>query len=71
MPTHFDAPGGEHVAIETHVHLLSAHVEAALAAGWQLALLREQVIDDRWVAQKPSWAALLGVPISHALVWRR
>lgn len=71
MPTHFNGPGGEPIAIETHVHLLSAHTAAALAAGWRLAELREQVIDDAWVAQKPSWAAHRDVPISHALVWRR
>jgi hypothetical protein len=67
MPTHFKEP----VAIETHVHLLSDHVTAALAAGWRLAELREQVIDDRWVKTKPSWAAYRDVPISFAFVWRR
>ncbi len=56
---------------ETHVHLLSDHVTAALAAGWRLAELREQVIDDRWVKTKPSWAAYRDVPISFACVWRR
>src|SRR5260370_15243273 len=40
-------------------------------AGWQLAELREQVIDDRWVKTKPSWAAYRDVPISFACVWRR
>ncbi|HET7501869.1 MAG TPA: class I SAM-dependent methyltransferase [Kofleriaceae bacterium] len=71
MPTHFDAPSGEPLAIETHVHLLSDHVAAALGAGWQLAEMREQVIDDRWVATKASWAAYRDVPISFACVWRR
>ena len=71
MPTHFKAGHGEPVAIETHVHLLSDHVTAALAAGWRLAELREQVIDDRWVKTKPSWAAYRDVPISFACVWRR
>ena len=71
MPTHFKAPDGEPVAIETHLHLLSDHAKAALAAGWQLAELREQVIDDRWVETKPSWAAYLDLPISFAWVWRR
>jgi SAM-dependent methyltransferase len=71
MPTHFDGPGGEPLAIETHVHLFSDHVQAALAAGWRLAEAREQVIDERWVAQKPSWAAHRDVPISYAFVWRR
>ena len=62
---------GEPVAIETHVHLLSDHVTAALAAGWRLAELREQVIDDRWVKMKPSWTTYRDVPISFACVWRR
>jgi hypothetical protein len=71
MPTHFKAADGEPKAIETHVHLFSDHVKAALAAGWQLTELREQVIDDRWVKTKPSWAAYRDVPISFACVWRR
>jgi SAM-dependent methyltransferase len=71
MPTHFQGADGEPVAIETHLHLLSDHVKAALTAGWQLAELREQVIDDRWVETMPSWAAYRDVPISFAWVWRR
>jgi SAM-dependent methyltransferase len=71
MPTHFDDASGEPLAIETHVHLLGDHVQAALAAGWRLAEMREQVIDARWIAQKASWAAHRGVPISFAFVWRR
>ena len=71
MPTHFPGPDGEPVAIETHVHLFSEHVEAAQAAGLRLAEMREQVIDERWIALKPKWAALRDVPVSFALVWRR
>ena len=71
MPTHFQAADGKPLAIETHVHLFSDHATAALAAGWQLAEFREQVIDDRWVETKPSWAAYRDVPISFAWVWRR
>ncbi len=71
MPTHFDDPSGKPLAIETHVHLMSDHVTAAHAAGWRLAEMHEQVIDDRWVATKASWAAQEGVPISFAYVWRR
>lgn len=71
MPTHFDAPDGTPVAIETHVHLFSEHVEAALASGWSLAEMHEQLIDDRWIALKPSWASLKDVPVSFAAVWRR
>ena len=71
MPTHFDDPSGEPLAIETHVHLFSEHVQAALAAGWRLAEMYEQVIDERWIAAKPAWAALRDVPVSFLLVWRR
>lgn len=71
MPTHFDDAAGEPVAIETHVHLLSDHTQAAMAAGWQLAEMDEQTIDERWIATKPSWAAYRGVPISFLFVWRR
>ena len=72
MPTHFDdAESGEAVAIETHVHLLSEHVAAARAAGLVLAELREQTIDDEWVALKPKWERFRGHPISFAAVWSR
>jgi SAM-dependent methyltransferase len=71
MPTHFNDADGSPLAIETHVHLLSDHARAALAAGWQLAELHEQVIDDRWVATKPSWGAYRDCPISFLWVWRR
>jgi hypothetical protein len=70
MPTHFDGPDGTPVAIETHVHLFSEHVQAALASGWSLAEMHEQLVDERWIALKPSWAPLRDVPISFAAVWR-
>lgn len=71
MPTHFEELPGSPVAIATHVHLFSDHVRGALAAGWSLAEMREQVVDERWIAQKPSWASQRDVPISFAFVWRR
>jgi SAM-dependent methyltransferase len=71
MPTHFDAPDGTPIAIETHLHLFSEHVQAALAAGWLLSEMHEQVIDERWIARKPSWASFKDVPVSFAAVWRR
>ncbi len=70
MPTHYTSATGEPVAIETHLHLLSDHAAAALAAGWQLAELRERVIDDAWVALKPKWERYRGQPITAAFVWR-
>ncbi len=71
MPTHFDGPDGQPVAIETYVHLFSEHVQAALAAGWSLAEMHEQVIDKRWIEKKPTWAAHQDVPVSFLAVWRR
>ena len=70
MPTHFDDADGQPLAIETHVHLLSDHVRAAHAAGWRLTEMHEQVIDDRWIATKPSWSAHRDCPVSFALVWQ-
>lgn len=71
MPTHFTSASGEHLAIDTHVHLLSDHVAAALEAGWALAELRERLIDEEWLALKPKWARFRGHPISMAFVWRK
>lgn len=71
MPTHFDGPDGQPVAIETYIHLFSEHVQAALGAGWSLAEMYEQVIDERWIQKKPKWAIHRDVPISFLAVWRR
>jgi SAM-dependent methyltransferase len=71
MPTHFDSASGEPVAIETHVHLLSEHVTAGLAAGWSLVEMRERVIDEAWLALKPKWEKLRGQPVAFATVWRK
>ena len=71
MPTHFDSASGEPVAIETHLHLLSEHTDAALGAGFQLAELRERLIDDAWLELKPKWASLRGQPVAFAFAWRR
>jgi SAM-dependent methyltransferase len=70
MPTHYDSASGEPIAIETHVHMISDHVSAAHAAGWQLAEMSERVIDDAWVELKPKWERLRGQPIAFAFVWR-
>ena len=71
MPTHYDTATGEPVAIETHVHLLSEHTAAALGAGWELAELKERVIDDVWLELKPKWEHLRHQPVAFAFVWRR
>ncbi len=69
MPTHFERGDGEHVAIETYVHLMTHQVQAAQAVGLGLAELRERVIDDRWIEVKPKWERYRGIPFSFAMVW--
>ena len=70
MPTHYDSASGEPVAIETHVHLLSDHVSAGLAAGWTLVEMRERVIDDAWLELKPKWEGMRDQPIAFGFAWR-
>jgi SAM-dependent methyltransferase len=71
MPTHFNSAAGDPVAVETHVHLMSDHVEAAHRAGFRLAEMIEGVIDDAWLAAKPKWQAFRDHPISFAMVWQK
>ena len=71
MPTHFKDAAGNPKAIETHVHLVSDHVRAALAAGWTLAEMYEGVIDEDWMRVKPKWAHLRSHPVNFGYVWER
>jgi SAM-dependent methyltransferase len=71
IPTHFDGDDGQPRAILSHVHLLSDHVKAAMAAGWQLAAMEEGIVDDAWIARKPKWERYRFHPVSFAFVWRR
>ena len=71
MPTHFDRPSGEPVAIETHVHLFSDHVRAGLHAGWTLMGMEEGLIDEMWLARKPQWAPYQHRPVSFVLAWQQ
>jgi hypothetical protein len=71
MPTHYNDRSGEPVAIETHVHLLSDHVTAAVSSGWLLREMKERLIDDAWVALKPKWERFRHYPISFAMVWQK
>lgn len=71
MPTHFDRPDGEPVAVETHIHLLSEHVAAAQAAGFAATELYERLIDNEWIRCKPRWEEYRDWPISFAWVWTK
>jgi SAM-dependent methyltransferase len=71
MPTHFTTAAGEHIAIATHVHLISENITAGLQAGWELVEMREGLVDDSWIAVKPRWEKHRNLPVSAAFVWRR
>jgi SAM-dependent methyltransferase len=71
IPTHFNSESGQPVAIQTHVHLISDHVQAAIAAGWTLLEMHERLIDDEWLALKPKWEQYRNRPISFAMAWEK
>jgi SAM-dependent methyltransferase len=71
MPTHFKDDEGNPKAIETHIHLVSDHVTAALKAGWTLAEMHEGVIDEEWVRVKPKWAQFGDYPVNFGYLWER
>jgi SAM-dependent methyltransferase len=71
IPTHFDRADGTPAAIESHVHLFSDHVSAALGSGFALLEMLEGVIDEAWLAKKPKWQKHTGHPVSFAMVWHR
>jgi SAM-dependent methyltransferase len=70
IPTHFTGRDGEPVAIESHVHLFSEHVQAAHRTGWMLVEMDEGLVDDAWIAKKPKWERYRSHPVSFAMVWR-
>jgi SAM-dependent methyltransferase len=70
IPTHFTGRDGEPVAIESHVHLFSEHVQAAHRTGWTLVEMDEGLVDDAWIAKKPKWERYRSHPVSFAMVWR-
>jgi SAM-dependent methyltransferase len=71
MPTHYTSRSGEQVAIDTHLHLLSEHVTAALSCGWRLSEMRERVIDESYLAHKPKWERFRNQPIAFAFAWHK
>ena len=71
MPTHFKGQDGNSVSIDTHIHLMSDHINAAFAAGWQLDEIHEGVINDEWIAIKPKWGKLRDHPVNYGYVWSR
>ena len=70
MPTHFDGNDGQPKAIETNIHLMSDHFNAAKQAKWNLHEMYEGVIDDEWLQVKPKWKKFKACPINFGYVWR-
>lgn len=71
IPTHYNSASGETFTIQCYVHLLSDHVQAALASGWTLREMHEGLIDDEWVALKPKWGQYKNRPVSFVMVWQK
>lgn len=71
IPTNFERPSGESIAIENYVHLLSDHVQAARQTNWRLVEMHERLVDEKWVKKAPSMSKYLHQPISFVMVWQR
>lgn len=71
MLTHYHTASGEPVAIETYLHLMSDHVQAAISAGWSLHEMHEGLVDEEYLAGKPKWSRYRDRPISFAMVWQK
>ena len=71
MPTHFKDVEGNPKAIETHIHLGSDHVRAALDSDWTLAEMYEGIVDEAWVRVKPKWVQFRNCPVNFGYVWNR
>ncbi|HEY7123793.1 MAG TPA: class I SAM-dependent methyltransferase [Ktedonobacterales bacterium] len=71
IPTSFVNAGGETRTISSYVHLLSEHVQAALAARWALREMYEWVVDEEWISKKARRQQYRNWPISFALVWQK
>jgi SAM-dependent methyltransferase len=77
VPTHFNQPNGEPIAIANVIHLIGDHVDAGCRAGLSLLELHEQLVDAEWVRQnrrifgEPRLASHVGHPVSFAMVWAR
>ncbi len=71
IPTHFNRASGEPATIQTYLHLISDHVQAARAAGWSLLEMHEGLIDDEFLAQKPKWSQYQHRPFSFVMTWQK
>ena len=71
MPTHYKNAQGNNITVQSYVHLLSDHINAAYEVGWTLVDMDEGVIDDEYLQVKPKWDKYYGIPISFSMVWQK
>src|SRR5579883_470536 len=71
IPTSFTRSPDESIAITSYVHLLSEHVQAALAERLALREMYEWVVDEEWISKKPKRRQYQNWPMSFALVWQK
>ena len=69
VPTHFERQNGENLAIRQWLHLASDHVKIALSAGFTLQQMEENVVDEQWSAEHPSYTKHVGWPVTFAFRW--
>ncbi|MBI4641798.1 MAG: class I SAM-dependent methyltransferase [Candidatus Tectomicrobia bacterium] len=70
VPTHFESPTGESIAIVNFIHFISDHVNAGRGVNWTLLEMQERVVDQAWVTQKPGMGRYVNQPASFVMVWR-
>ena len=77
VPTHFNAPSGEPVAIANVIHHFADHIALGRKNGLTLLELHEGFVDEAWVEQnelrfgEPRLASHIGHPVSFAMAWSR
>ena len=72
VPTHFENPNtGKPMAIENHVHALSAYFNEGAAAGFELQEMKERFVDDAWIAETPNYGRHRGLPVTFLMTFVR
>jgi SAM-dependent methyltransferase len=67
VPTHF-ASGDTQVAIENHIHALRDFFQ--LAAGFVVEEFEERFVTDEWADAVPGYRKHVGLPVTHAWLYR-
>ncbi|NEQ52564.1 MAG: class I SAM-dependent methyltransferase [Leptolyngbya sp. SIO3F4] len=71
IPTHFETPSGESIAIHNTVHLHSDHIQQGRQVNFQLLDMQERLVDLPWINKRPNMAKYQHQPISFCMVWQK